>query len=66
MDLVASPQPVVDQIEEFDGIDVHDGLLIGEVAAHDPVYCIECVDVVGSVGSPEGDGKPFFGMGVEK
>ena len=66
MDLVASSQPVVDQIEVFDGFDVHDGLLVGEVAAHDPVYCIEGVDVVGSVGFPEGNCKPFLGVSIEE
>ena len=66
MDFVASTQPVIDQVEKFDGFDVHDGLLVGEAAAHDRVYRIECVDVIGSVGFPEGNGEPLFGVGVVK
>jgi len=66
VDLVVSPQPAVDQVEEFDGIYVHDGLLVGEVATQNPVYCIEGFDVIGSVGSPEGNCEPFFCVGVEE
>ena len=66
VDFVASPQSAVDQIEEFDGFDVHDSLLVGEVAAQDPVDRIEGVDVIGSFSVAEGDGEPFFGVGVEE
>ena len=66
VDFVASPKPVIDEVEEFDGSDIHDGLLVGEAAAHDRVYRIECVDVIGSVGFPEGNGEPLFGVGVVK
>src|SRR6185369_7197381 len=60
MDLVSSPQPVVDEIEVFDGIDIHDGLLVGEMAAHDPVNGIEGFDVIAPVCSPEGNGDTFL------
>lgn len=53
--LVAPSQSVVDQVEEFDGFDVHDRLLIGVVAAQYPVYRIEGFDVIGPVGFSEGD-----------
>ena len=66
VDFVASPKPVIDQVEEFDGLDVHDGLLVGEAAAHDPVYRIEGVDVIGSIRIPKGNGDPLFGVGVEE
>lgn len=59
VDLVSTSQPLIDKVEIFNGVDIHVGLLVGEVAAQNPVYRIECVEIIAAVRPPEGNREPF-------
>lgn len=64
VDLVTSTQPLVDKAEVFNGIDVHDGLLVSVVTAQNPVDRMQGVEIISTVPSPESNGEAFLCVGV--
>lgn len=66
VNFVSSPEFLVDKVKILNGIDIHDGYLVGVVAPHDPVYRTQGIKVIRTIRSPKINGEAIICVGVEK